>query len=235
MRKDRLAPVITFDGTSASGKGTISQLVAKSLGWHILESGALYRVAALSAKQQGILPAEAEKLTQLVSDMDVIFQIAINQGETDYILLDGKEVSGLIRTDQISSFASQIAEIPSLREALLVRQRELRKQPGLVADGRDMGTRVFPDAPLKFYIDAQVDIRAKRRFMQLKVSHPDVTLDGILEKLKMRDSRDKKRAVAPLKPAEDAIIIDTSDLDIGAVFSKVMDIVTKRGFQAKSS
>jgi len=199
-------PVIAIDGPSASGKGTVASRVATALGFHYLESGALYRLVALAGG------ASPEKTA---AGMDVAF---VNEK----ITLSGQYVTDDVRREDIGNRASEIARIPAVRTALLERQRGFRKPPGLVADGRDMGTVVFPDAPYKIYLTASAEIRARRRLIQLKEKGLDVNLPDLAKELEERDRRDSERAVAPLKPAEDALLLDSSDLSIEQVVERIL-------------
>ena len=221
---DSKVPVITIDGPSASGKGTISQKVAKRLGYHMLDSGALYRVLALAAERHGIGFDNIEALEILAANLEVDFQSS-QQGQERAILLEGEVVTETIRTEKVGESASQVAAIPGVRKALFDRQRAFQKHPGLVADGRDMGTIVFPDADLKVFLTASPEERAKRRYKQLKDSGVDVMLATLVKEVAERDARDANRAVAPLKPAEGAIIIDTSLLSVDQVVDRVMEEV----------
>ncbi len=213
-------PVITVDGPGGSGKGTISIRLAKALGWHFLDSGALYRVLALSVLNKKIDLENEPAILKAAQALDVFFNADI--------ILEGKVVTELIRTELCGSTASKIAVLQPVREALLTRQREFRKLPGLIADGRDMGTVVFPEAKIKLYLDASPEERAKRRYWQLKNSAPHVNLTSLLQELEERDARDKQRAIAPLKPAEDALVIDTTGMEIEAVFNHAMRIIKQR-------
>lgn len=221
---DSKAPVITIDGPSASGKGTISQKVAKRLGYHMLDSGALYRVLALAAERHAIGLDNIEALEILAANLEVDFQ-SNQQGQERAILLEGEVVTETIRTEKVGESASQVAAIPGVRKALFDRQRAFQKHPGLVADGRDMGTIVFPEANLKVFLTASPEERAKRRYKQLKDSGVDVMLATLVKEVAERDARDANRAVAPLKPAEGAIIIDTSHLSVDQVVERVMEEV----------
>jgi cytidylate kinase len=209
-------PVITIDGPTASGKGTVAQAVAWALGFHYLDSGALYRLVALAALRAGIDPDDAGELTRRAAALAPVFDGA-------RILLDGAEVADAIRTEEVSRTASRIAVHPPLRDALRALQQSFRRLPGLVADGRDMGTVVFPDAGLKVFLTAGVEHRAQRRLKQLSAKGVAVTLLPLLADLRARDDRDMYRAAAPLKPAEDAVLLDTSDLTAEQVVHWVLD------------
>jgi cytidylate kinase len=217
-------PVITIDGPSGSGKGTISSLIASQLGWHMLDSGALYRLVALAAQSHSIPIDDEESLQTLAGHLDVEFRPAEN--EETRIFLEGEEVSSQIRTEECGNAASQVAAIPAVREALLDRQRAFQEAPGLIADGRDMGTVVFPDAPLKIFLTASAEERAKRRYKQLKEKGMSVNLAALSREIAERDERDASRPVAPLKPANDAVIVDTSDMSIDEVVQKI-DVLIK--------
>ena len=222
-------PVICLDGPSGVGKGTICLAVAKKLGWHILDSGSLYRITALQVSrefpEQAVDSLDAVKLAEIAKNLNVSYEE--NNGELA-IFLDGEDITQLIRNEQIGAKASQIAAIPEVREALLARQRAFLVDPGLVADGRDMGTVVFPQAVLKIYLTATPQERAQRRYKQLKEKGIDANLSALVEELRLRDDRDMNRKTAPLKPASDAIIIDTSSLNIEQVTNKVMQLVSQR-------
>lgn len=218
-------PVITIDGPSGSGKGTISHLLAGELGYHFLDSGALYRLLAFAAQKRGMsLDREAE-LAALSGKLDIRFPV---DGAGNAVLLDGEPVGDLIRTEAAGAGASRVAVLPEVRRALLQRQRDFRVAPGLVADGRDMGTVVFPDADLKIFLTASSEERSRRRFNQLKEKGISADYNEILKDIKARDERDSNRSIAPLKPAEDAILIDTSDLDITATLQHVRDLLKNR-------
>ncbi len=225
MMSDISVPVITVDGPSGSGKGTISQAVARELGFHFLDSGALYRVLALAARQRGIALDDEAALAELAAGLDIRFPA---DGEGDSVLLDGREVGGEIRTEAAGAGASKVAALPAVRAALLQRQRDFRQPPGLVADGRDMGTVVFPDADAKFFLTASAEERARRRYKQLKEKGKEAPYEAILADIQARDERDASRAVAPLKPAEDAEIIDTTSLDIPTTVSRVLAAIKNR-------
>lgn len=218
-----LTPVITIDGPSGSGKGTISLLLAQKLGWHLLDSGALYRVLALAAEQHKLDLQNEAALEVLATHLDVQF-IATDHTPLARIVLEGIDVTDSIRGEECGNAASIIASLPGVRAGLLARQRAFREGPGLIADGRDMGTVIFPDAEIKFFLDASPDERAQRRYNQLKSKGINVSLAKILEEVKERDYRDRNRAISPLVPAKDAILIDTTDLSI----NQVMDVIYKK-------
>ena len=210
------APVITIDGPTASGKGTIAGRVASELGWAVLDSGALYRLTALSVLKSGCNADDIESVARLARALDARFD-----GESIY--LDGQEVGKVIREENIGNLASRVAAYQPVRDALLQRQRDFRRAPGLVADGRDMGTVVFPDAPLKIFLVADVEARAERRYKQLKEKGFSVNLIDLLDDMRARDQRDQGRANAPLVAAPDAVIIDSSRLSIEQTVKKVLD------------
>jgi len=217
-------PVIAIDGPSGSGKGTIAHRVAKTLGWHLLDSGALYRLVALSAKKAGVPLDDARRLAALASALDVRFDS--NEDGSELIWLANEEVTHQIRTEECGAGASAVAQIPAVRDALLKRQRAFQQPPGLVADGRDMGTHVFADAALKIFLTASAEERARRRHKQLKDKGMDVSLAALSRDIEDRDRRDSERSVAPLRPAEDARILDSSGQSIEAVTKTVLDWVS---------
>lgn len=224
-------PVITVDGASGTGKGTISQLLAKRLGWKLLDSGALYRVLALAAKKHSVALDNEEALEVLAQYLDV--QFITQENDFPRVILEGEDVTDTIRT--VGNEASIVAVLPAVRKALLSRQRAFRESPGLVADGRDMGTVVFPDAKLKIFLVATAEERALRRYNQLKALGISVTLADVITELKERDKRDQERLTAPLKPADDAICIDTNHSSIEEVVERiVMEIEQKKAFPAIS-
>jgi cytidylate kinase len=213
------APVIAIDGPSGSGKGTISSRVAESLGFSLLDSGALYRVLGIACDRHGIDLTDSLAVANLARDLDIQFGL---RGEGS-VCVDGEDVSLAIRTDLGSDMASKVGAIEEAREALFQRQLAFREAPGLVADGRDMGTTVFPDATLKIFLTASLEARAQRRYKQLIGKGINATLPALLRDLKERDRRDSERTVSPLKPAEDAIVIDTTDLTIEQVVKQVLE------------
>lgn len=217
-------PVITVDGPSGSGKGTVCRLLAEKLGWDVLDSGAIYRVLSLAALHHQIALDNEEALVPLAANLDVQFLVD-SQTNAGKVILEGEDVSTTIRNEEVGAAASKVAALPRVREALLRRQRAFRTENGLVADGRDMGTVVFPDAPLKIYLTASAEERARRRFVELNERGLGVTLSGLLEDIKARDDRDMNRAVAPLVPADDAIELDTSELNAQQVFDKVITLI----------
>lgn len=219
-------PLITIDGPSGSGKGTIATLIANYLGYHLLDSGAIYRVLALAAKKHALSMDDTLMLADLAKKLDVVFSVdALKNNQL--ILLEGEDVTQTIRTEQVGANASKIAAQPMVREALLARQRAFLTLPGLVADGRDMGTVVFPNAQLKFFLTASAEERAKRRYMQLKAAGENVKLESLIDEIKARDERDTNRAIAPLKPAADAIILDSTATSIEQVLDSVLKEVAK--------
>lgn len=214
-------PVITIDGPTASGKGTIADRVARALGFRYLDSGALYRLVALQALKRGVATGADEALAQLAAQMEPQFAAG-------RIVLDGTDVTETIRAEDVSRAASQVAVHPRVRQALLDLQRSRRQSPGLVADGRDMGTVVFPDATLKVYLTASVDARAERRYKQLIEKGFPANITTLSQELRARDQRDSQRAASPLKPAEDAYQLDSSELTIDEVVAQVLDWYAKR-------
>ena len=211
----QLPPVIAIDGPAASGKGTIAWNVARDLGYHYLDSGSLYRLIALQALERAIDPADAPALVALCPRLDISFR-------GGRAMLEGRDVADSLRTEDVSSVASRIAVHQSLRSALIERQRAFRVPPGLVAEGRDMGTVVFPDAQLKVFLTASAEQRAERRHKQLITKGISVTIQGLLRDIRERDARDSTRAAAPLVPARDAVILDTTDLSIAEVTDAVL-------------
>ncbi len=218
------APVLCIDGPSGSGKGTITQLVAKALGWTILDSGALYRLTAISGLRNGVDFSNEAALAALASALDCEFK-ASRDGEPVKVFLDGEDVTSELRLETTGNNASKVAVLPMVRDALLQRQRDFQQLPGLVADGRDMGTVVFPDAPFKIFLTASAQARAERRFQQLKAQGEDVRIATLLQEIEARDARDMNREAAPLKAADDAITIDTTEFSIEQVLEKVLSLV----------
>ncbi len=208
-------PVITIDGPTASGKGTVASRVAETLGFAFLDSGALYRLTALSALEAGVALTDEPAIAKLAASLQVVFQ-----GER--ILLSGREVSDAIRAEQVGVAASKIATLPAVRSALVDLQHSFRQAPGLVADGRDMGTVIFPDAGLKVFLTASVEARADRRYKQLIGKGFSANMADLLQDLRERDARDTQRAVAPLKPAEGAHLLETSDMSIDQAVAQVL-------------
>jgi len=224
MTSSEPVPVLTIDGPSGSGKGTIARRVAAGLGWHLLDSGALYRLVAVDADKRGTALDDAEALAKLAAELDVRF--ASGPAGEEQIFLSGTDVTDAVRSEQAGTGASTVAVIPAVREALLGRQRAFRMAPGLVADGRDMGTQVFRDATLKVFLTASSDERAKRRHKQLKDKGIDVSLAAVSRDIVDRDRRDSERSVAPLRPAENARILDSSGKPIEEVTQTVLDWVS---------
>jgi len=218
------APVVAVDGPGGSGKGTVTQMLARKLGWHLLDSGALYRLTALAATRQNVALDDEVQLVRVAASLDVAFE-PTPEGEPVQVMLAGEDVTSDIRTETCGNDASRIAVMQSVRDALLQRQRDFRQKPGLVADGRDMGTVVFPDAPVKIFLTASAEERARRRFSQLKAAGVDVSIDALLEEIRVRDERDMNRSAAPLKPADDAQVIDSTGLSIEEVLDRCMAAV----------
>ena len=217
-------PVITIDGPSGSGKGTVAVRIAEKLDFTLLDSGALYRSVGIAALRGGIDLRDHQQIAELARHLNIEFGVS----SPDSVWLDGEDVSLEIRTDIGSELASQIGAIPAAREALYERQLAFRKAPGLVADGRDMGTVVFQDAIIKIYLTARPEERAQRRYKQLIDKGIDASLADLLRDLKERDARDSERPISPLKPAKDAVVLDTTDLYIDQVVEQVLDLVSER-------
>ena len=218
---EKMAPVIAVDGPGGSGKGTVTQMLAKKLGWHLLDSGALYRLTALAAVRQGVSLDDETALVRVALSLDVAFD-PTPAGEPAKVILAGEDVTAEIRTETCGDNASRVAVMQPVRDALLQRQRDFRRAPGLVADGRDMGTVVFPDAPVKIFLTASAEERARRRYSQLKDAGVDVNIDALLEEIRVRDERDMNRSAAPLRPADDAQVIDSTGLSIEEVLDRCM-------------
>ncbi|RHW77104.1 (d)CMP kinase [Colwellia sp. RSH04] len=226
-------PVITIDGPSGAGKGTVARIVADQLGWHLLDSGAIYRVLAVALQHHNVSLEEEEPLIPLAAHLDVQFEIN-SQGEAK-VILEGENVTDSIRTEEVGALASQVAAFPRVREALLRRQRAFSVSPGLVADGRDMGTVVFPKAPVKVFLTASAEERAQRRFNQLKEKGFNVKIGRLLDDIRQRDERDQNRKVAPLIPAEGALTLDSTDLSIQEVVNKVLSFANEKLTQLQYS
>ncbi|MEH6345942.1 MAG: (d)CMP kinase [Bermanella sp.] len=220
MSQENNVPVLTIDGPGGAGKGTVCQLVAKKLGWHLLDSGALYRLTALAAEKHGVALDNEESVAVLAKHLDV--QFVPQESGVIQTILEGEDVSQDIRTEYVAGNASRVAALPAVREALLFRQRDFAQAPGLVADGRDMGTVVFCDAPFKIYLTASAEERAKRRFLQLKEKGVEGDLNNILNEIVQRDERDMNRKVAPLKPAQEALVVESTNMSIEQVLDIVM-------------
>ena len=219
-----MIPVLTLDGPSGVGKGTVASIIAQKLDWHLLDSGAIYRAFAIVANNNDIKIDDIDDLLKLANNFDISFKLNSNH-EPLNVYLNNVEVSSELRTEKTAALASQFAKIESLRKTLLVKQRQFKKLPGLVADGRDMGTVVFPDASFKVFLTAEVEERAKRRLKQLQEMGIAGNISSTLAEVKKRDERDVNRQYSPLKPAKDALIIDTTNLSINEVITKVMALI----------
>lgn len=218
-----LAPVIAVDGPSGVGKGTLCRRLALTLGWHLLDSGALYRLTATAAIRDSIALDDVPALVELAGRLRIIF--VPESSDITRVMLKKKDVSERIRTEEIGDAASKVAVFQPVRDALLIRQRDFRQPPGLIADGRDMGTVVFPDAGVKLFLNADAEARAERRFKQLRESGINAKLSSLVKDIAGRDSRDSNRSAAPLKPASDATVIDTTNLSIEQVYQQCLAIV----------
>lgn len=219
------SPVITVDGPSGAGKGTLCMLLAEKLGFHLLDSGAIYRVLALAAIHHGVDTESEDALVPLATHLDVQF---IAEGELVKVILEGEDVSGELRKEETGMAASKVAALPRVREALLRRHRAFSAAPGLVADGRDMGTVVFTNAEAKIFLDASAEERANRRLKQLQGKGLDVKFDDLLSEIQERDDRDRNRPVAPLRPAEDALVLDSTSMNIEQVVEKALHYIESK-------
>lgn len=218
-------PVITIDGPVSSGKGTVAREVAVRLGWHLLDSGALYRVLGFHADKTGVSLDDERALVGLAENLPVRF---VEQEGDTRVVLDGEDVSNIIRTEQVGELASKVAVFQAVRDALLGRQQTFAQAPGLVADGRDMGTVVFTAAPLKIFLTASAEERARRRYNQLKEKGFGATLAALVEDIRSRDERDMNRDVAPLRPADDALVVDSTSLTVTEVVDRILDEARQR-------
>ena len=219
-----MIPVLTLDGPSGVGKGTVASIIAQKLDWHLLDSGAIYRAFAIVASNNDIKIDDIDGLLKLANNFDISFKLNSNH-EPLNVYLNNVEVSSELRTEKTAALASQFAKIESLRKTLLVKQRQFKKLPGLVADGRDMGTVVFPEAPFKVFLTAEVEERAKRRLKQLQETGIAGNISHTLAEVQKRDERDANRQHSPLRPAKDALVIDTTNLTINEVITKVMALI----------
>ena len=219
-----MIPVLTLDGPSGVGKGTVASIIAQKLDWHLLDSGAIYRAFAIVASNNDIKIDDIDDLLKLANNFDISFKLNSNH-EPLNVYLNNVEVSSELRTEKTAALASQFAKIESLRKVLLVKQRQFKKLPGLVADGRDMGTVVFPDAPFKVFLTAEVEERAQRRLKQLQETGITGNISHTLAEVQKRDERDANRQHSPLRPANDALVIDTTNLTINEVITRVMALI----------
>ena len=220
------APVIAIDGPSGVGKGTIARAVARRRGWHFLDSGSLYRILALAACKAGVSDQDEAAVAALAPKLDIKFDLQDDDNES--IIVDGEQLAPTVRAEATGALASVIAVYPKVRAALLERQRAFRQPPGLVADGRDMGTVVFPDAAVKIFLDASADERARRRLNQLRKAGIEANIAALREEIRERDVRDRNRSVSPLKPADDAVTIDTTELPVERVLARVEQLIEAR-------
>jgi cytidylate kinase len=226
MTTNEWVPVLTIDGPSGSGKGTIARAVADRLGWHMLDSGAIYRAVGHAAGAKDLDVSDAEAVARCATTTHIQFRDPGDGGDTR-VIIDGEDATDAIRTETAGAAASAIAALPEVRKALVDKQLAFRQPPGLVADGRDMGTVIFPDAPFKVFLTASAAERAERRYKQLKSKGLDVTLASLLHEIELRDARDASRTVAPLQAAADAVVIDTTGQPIPAVVDRVLAVVRK--------
>jgi CMP/dCMP kinase len=223
-RPDKPVPVLTIDGPSGSGKGTIARIVAERLGWHLLDSGALYRAVGYAASMAGLDLSDTDAMTRCAETTKITFRDPKDGRETR-VYVNSHESTDELRTETVGAVASAIAAIPAVRTALVDKQLSFRRLPGLVADGRDMGTVIFPDAGVKVFLTASAEERARRRYKQLKDKGLAVTLASLLREIEARDARDAARPVAPLKPAADAVLIDSTGMPVDAVVDKVLSLI----------
>lgn len=226
MTTNDSVPVLTIDGPSGSGKGTIARAVADRLDWHMLDSGAIYRAVGYAAGLKDLDLTDAEAVARCAAETRIEFRDPGDGGETR-VIIDGQDATDAIRTETAGAAASAIAALPPVRKALVDKQLAFRQPPGLVADGRDMGTVIFPDAPFKVFLTASAAERAERRYKQLKAKGLAVTLTSLLHEIELRDARDASRTVAPLRPAVNAVVIDTTGQPIPAVVAEVLAVVRK--------